>query len=97
MISSSEQTRPRLALSRNQAMPTIAVPAVPMPTKVAYTVAAGSRLTASANRKFAGIANTRTTKTGAQRDNGAAHFSAKGHATSNTSAVKTNNQAIRLE
>ncbi len=34
-ISSSEQIRPRLVLSRKKAMPTSAVPAVPMPTKVA--------------------------------------------------------------
>jgi len=44
------QTRPMLVLSAKKSIPTMAVPAVPMPTKVAYTVAAGRRLTASANR-----------------------------------------------
>jgi hypothetical protein len=72
----------------------IAVPAVPMPVNAAYTVAAGSRFTASAKRKLAGTEQMITTNSGAHLDIGADHFNANGHTTSNTSANRMKNQGI---
>jgi hypothetical protein len=93
-IRSREPTRPRLVLSRKNTIPMIAVPAVPMPVNAAYTVAAGSRFTASAKRKLAGTEQMITTNSGAHLDIGADHFNANGHTTSNTSANRMKNQGI---
>jgi hypothetical protein len=61
----------------------------------AYTAAAGSRLTASANRNITGIELTIATINCDYLEAFADDFKANGHATSNTSAMRMNNQAIK--
>ncbi len=92
-INTNEDTRPILTLSPKTSMPTIAVPATPIPAKVAYTVAAGKRLIDSSNRNIIGTP-TCATHNGDHLEYSRAYFSRKGHATSKTSANMMNNQGI---
>jgi len=92
-IKTKQHTRPALGLSPKNAIPMIAVPAVPMPTKAAYTVAAGSSLTDSAKRNIIGIDKT-TPIRGDHLETATEHFNIKGHVTSKTSARRIHNHAI---